>query len=103
MEKSGKKKLIISELAEEDLRDAKSYYESKRTGLGEELVEEVEITLNNIVANPKQFPIVKKDIRKGLVNRFPFAIYFVFKNYIINVLSIFHASRNPTVWKKRNE
>ncbi len=68
MEKKNKNELIISELAEKALKEAKDYYQSKRDGLGDELIEEVELTLSNIVSNPKQYPIVKRDIRKGLVD-----------------------------------
>ena len=93
--------LIISQLAEEDLKDAKEFYNSKKEGLGDELVSEIENTLKRIVDNPKQFPKVKKDIIKALTNRFSYGIFFVFKHYIINVLSIFHTSRNPDIWKKR--
>ena len=94
--------LIISQLAEEDLKDAKEFYNSKKEGLGDELVSEIDDKLKRIVNNPKQYPKVKKDIRKALTNRFSYGIYFVFKDYIINVLSIFHTSRNPDIWKRGN-
>ncbi len=95
--------LIISQLAEEDLKEAKEYYNSKKEGLGDEFVSEIEDTLKRIVLNPKQYPKVKKDIRKALTNKFPYGIFFVFKSYIINVLSVFHTSRNPDIWKRRNK
>ena len=95
--------LIISQLAEEDLKEAKEYYNSKKEGLGDEFVSEIEDTLKRITLNPKQYPKVKKDIRKALTNRFSYGIFFVFKNYIINVLSVFHTSRDPDIWKRRNK
>jgi len=79
----------------------KNFITLKKEGLGDEFVSEIEDTLKRIINNPKQYPKVKKDIRKALTNRFSYGIFFVFKNYIINVLSIFHTSRNPDIWKKR--
>jgi len=52
--------LIISQLAEEDLKDAKDYYNSKKEGLGNELIYDVEATLKKILLNPKRYPKVKK-------------------------------------------
>jgi len=94
-------KLIIGPFAEEDLKQAKEYYESQKEGLGDEFVDEVEKTTEKIVQNPLQFPKVKKDLRKASVQRFPFGILYVFKDSLINVLSIFHFSRNPKIWKSR--
>ncbi|MBN1252629.1 MAG: type II toxin-antitoxin system RelE/ParE family toxin, partial [Bacteroidales bacterium] len=88
-------KLIISTFAEEDLKEAKEYYNSKKEDLGDEFVEEVEKTLKRILLNLQQYPKVKKEIRKALTDKFPFIIFFVFKSFIVNVLAVFHTSRKP--------
>ena len=94
--------LIISSEDVEELNISIEFYKSKKENLDIEFVIEIEKTLDRIVANPEQFPKVKKTpIRKALVNRFPFGNYFAQKDSIINVLAIFNFSRNPKRLKKR--
>ena len=102
--KSQKKKfeLIISPEAEQELYVSKEFYEQKRKGLGDEFINEIDKTLNRIIANPEQFPKVKrKQSRKAIVNNFPFGIYFAVKDLIINVLAVFHFNRNLKQLNKR--
>ena len=91
-----KYKLIISPFAELDFEEAKSYYNIQREGLENEFIEELEDTLKRIKNNPKQYPKIRKKIRKAIVRRFPYGIFYVF-----NILAIFHFSRNPKIWKSR--
>jgi hypothetical protein len=94
--------IIISPEAENELNISKEFYESKQEGLGKDFVGEVDNTINRIAENPEQFPKVKqKQVRKANVNRFPFGIYFAVKDTIINILAVFHYSRNPKKLKKR--
>jgi len=51
--------------------------------------------------NPEIFQVIYKDIRRAVVQRFPFVIYYQIEEEIIVVLGIIHASRNPHDWKKR--
>jgi len=102
--KGNKKKyeIIISPEAESELIVSKEFYENKKEGLGKEFVQEIDKTIDKIVENPEQFPKVKrKQVRKANVNRFPFGVYFAVKDTIINILSVFHFSRNPKQLNKR--
>jgi len=94
-------KLLINPFAEKDIEDAKNYYDEQKEGLGEEFVQEVKKTVKRIKKNPFQFPKEKKEARKVRVDRFPFGIFFIEKDLIINVFSVFHFSRNPKTWENR--
>jgi len=41
------------------------------------------------------FRVVYKDVRRALVKRFPFAVYFREDSDVINIVSVFHTKRNP--------
>ncbi len=94
-------RLFINKFAEKDLEDSKKYYDEQREGLGTEFLLEVKETITKIEENPYQFQKVEKEARKASINRFPFGIFYIVKDLIINVFSIFHFSRNPETWKKR--
>lgn len=59
-----------------DLNLAVTYYDKQRPGLGDEFRTEVLTAIERIRGNPRQFPIVEKDIRRGFTHRFPYSILF---------------------------
>jgi plasmid stabilization system protein ParE len=51
--------------------------------------------------NPRQFPVVYKNVRRALLRRFPYTVLFVIENETLLVIAYFHASRNPSHWQRR--
>ncbi len=93
--------LFINKFAEEDLENSKKYYDNQQQGLGSDFLLEIKEVVLRIEKNPYQFSVIDKKARKVSLKRFPFAIFFVVEDNLINVFSIFHFSRNPDVWRKR--
>jgi len=56
--------VIVRPEAEDDLREAYSWYEDKRTGLGYDFLLQVDAGLNFIARNPNIHPIEYKETRK---------------------------------------
>jgi hypothetical protein len=53
-------------------------------------------------ADPRQFPVVYKRIRRALLRRFPYALMFVIEaDEALTVIACFHGSRDPAHWQKR--
>lgn len=98
-----KRILSIRPEAEQDLREALQWYETRRPGLGEDLILCVDASLKNLQENPQLFPTVLGEIRRCLVRRFPYAIFYIFNDKIINVIAFFHCNRNPKSWKDRSK
>ena len=94
-------RLIINPFAEQDILEARDWYNEQKENLGNELIQEIKQTVISIEVNPLQFPEVRKNIRRAIVNRFPYSIFFTVNTTVINVFALFHTSRNPKVWKKR--
>jgi plasmid stabilization system protein ParE len=93
--------IYIRSEAESDLEDAALWYQTQAAGLGYEFLDEVKKTLQIMADNPEIFQIIYKDVRRAVVQRFPFVIYYQVEEEIIVVFGIIHASRNPYDWKKR--
>ena len=94
-------KLLINPFAELELDEAKEWYNLQQNNLGERFVNEIDITVIRIRENPFQFPKEKKQIRKAVVNNFPYSILFNVADNLINIFAVFHSSRNPMIWRKR--
>ena len=93
--------LIIRPEAEEELDEAFTWYESHVPGLGSEFILCIDAVLNAVLRNPLQFPHVHRNIRRALPRRFPYEIFFILDKQRIVVLAVFHAKRNPDIWKQR--
>ena len=94
-------RLIINPFAEQDILDARDWYNEQKENLGNELIQEIKQTVSSIKDNPLKFPEIKKGIRRAIVSRFPYSIFFTLNAPIVNVFALFHTSRNPKVWTMR--
>ena len=74
----------------------------QREGLGENFIEAVQQVIDAIAKDPLRYPIVWNNVREGPLSDFPFAVYYRIKSNRIVIISIFHSSRDPTVWQSRN-
>ncbi len=72
-----KYKLILRQEAERDLAEAYRWYREIMPGLGSDFLEVVERALESIVENPVRFPVTYREVRRALMRRFPYGIFFV--------------------------
>lgn len=93
--------LLIRPEAEQDLRAAYAWYERQRPGLGEDFLSCLETALLKIQLHPRQFPMIHREIRRHLVRRFPYAIFYIPRPETISVLAILHCRRDPEAWLER--
>ena len=98
-----KYRVIVRPEAEDDLKEAYSWYEDKRTGLGYDFLLQVDAGLNFIAKTPTIHPIEYKGTRKHLVKRFPYKIIYLVQNEQIIILAVIHGRRSPVLIKKRTE
>jgi plasmid stabilization system protein ParE len=50
---------------------------------------------------PEMHPKVHEDYRRGLVRRFPYAIFYEYAGDAVTVYCIFHTARDPEKWRQR--
>ncbi|NLJ00848.1 MAG: type II toxin-antitoxin system RelE/ParE family toxin [Bacteroidales bacterium] len=88
-------RLIIKPRAENDLAEAITWYESRKSGLGKLFLDQVEKYLNYIRRNPFQYPSKRRPYREAFIKMFPYLIiYEVVENEVI-VYSVFNTYRDP--------
>jgi len=95
------KRVIVRPEAESDIEDTYQWYEAQRKGLGENFLLCVEEALSRVSRDPSIYLVVYKDIRRILIHRFPFGVFFIESESTISVLAVLHARRNPKTWKGR--
>lgn len=84
-----------------ELREAWSWYEDRREGLGDELLGCVEAAFASAQRAPQAHRLVEGRIRQVVVRRFPFLVLFTDYPEYIEVLAVFHTARDPNRWRGR--
>jgi toxin ParE1/3/4 len=77
------------------------WYEAIRAGLGIDLEAEVAAAVEAAAESPLRFPRMYKEVRCVRVHRFPISVFFLSESTRIVVLAVFHARRNPGIWRSR--
>lgn len=95
------RRLTILPQAELDIIDAIAWYEERRTGLGEEFLDEIDSVLQRVIKNPDQFPKIRNNIRRALPHRFPCSVYFAVTQDAVELIAVLHHHRDPRSWEKR--
>ena len=78
-------------------------YAQRRADLDIEFMESINDALSRIVRNPRLYPLVYRTLRRAVVPRFPFAIFYEVTSDEIQVVAVFHSRRDPEIWKSRVE
>jgi plasmid stabilization system protein ParE len=87
--------------AETELLQAIAYYEDYEVNLGYDFAVEVYSTIERIISFPNAWPILAQDVRRCLINRFPYGILYSVEDDEIFILAVMHMHRDPDYWKKR--
>ncbi len=94
-------RFLVEPEAERELDDAFQWYESRVRGLGTEFTRAVRAVFATIRRNPEQFARVRGEIRRALVRRFPYAIYYILDPELISVIACVHTRQHPRRWQSR--
>ena len=87
---------------EAELLEARDYYNERSPGLGTEFVDEFEKRVSTIIAMPERWMIVQRDVRRALMKRFPYVIYFrILSSDTIRVTVVKHERRHPSFGLRR--
>ncbi|MGH9324935.1 MAG: type II toxin-antitoxin system RelE/ParE family toxin [Vicinamibacteria bacterium] len=93
--------LIIRPAAAAEIDEAYLWYESQRTGLGEEFLVEVNGALDTIREMPELYAVVHRDTRRAMLVRFPYSLLYRLVNKQVIVVACFHGKRDPKGWQGR--
>jgi plasmid stabilization system protein ParE len=93
--------LVFRLEARNELDEAYSWYESQQPGLGDDFLEQVEEALDRTCQMPESYPAVYRDVRRSIVRRFPYTIYYRIVSSRVIITAVFHGRRDPKAWQAR--
>ncbi len=93
--------LLVSETAYEDAAVIFDWYETKLTGLGDRFINELEVAKADLLNNPLAFAKWNKSIRRMVMRKFPYKLFYKIYEDEILILAIIHARRSNRYLKRR--
>jgi len=86
----------------QEYTDAAQYYANISRSLANAFIAQIENGIKQILLYPQAWQPMENDVRRCLVKRFPFGIYYtVEEDNSIIIQAVMHLSREPGYWKVR--
>jgi len=84
-----------------EFHDSIKYYETQQKGLGKRFDSSIQKSINTILEFPNAFHKIDDNIRKYVVDKFPYNIYYLIEEDTIVILSIASQRKDPLYWIDR--
>jgi len=95
------KSVLFLRPAELEMLDAARYYELQASGLGGDFLDKIDSAVQDIGMHPERWPVVRFNIRRRLMHRFPYALLYRIDPEEIVIQAIMHLHRRPDYWMNR--
>jgi plasmid stabilization system protein ParE len=93
-------RLKFSSRALREIGEAQEWYELQNTGLGEEFIAAMELQLKRLEHTPLLYAEVIPGVRRSLLPRFPFGLFYTVRGDTVYILAVLHDARNPRRWPR---
>jgi plasmid stabilization system protein ParE len=80
---------------------AYQWYEQQRPGLGTDFLVQLDSVLARLQVLPEAHQVVYQDVRRALVRRFPYGVFYRVQTDRVEVIAVQHTSRDPGRWQSR--
>lgn len=95
---------IISDEALDDIKDISKWYETKAIFLGSKFLHEFyNVSITKICTKPDSFLKLRRNgsIRRHIMNRFPYKVFYDNSTDPIKIIAIIHTSRSSHYIRRR--
>lgn len=82
------------------LEDICVWYAQQEPGLELAFQEEFQQVVDRMSMFPEGFPVIHHEIRRALLRRFPYEVFYKTDGNVISVLGVLHAYRDPSEWPR---
>lgn len=91
----------FKEDAVRDLGDAFLWYELQNPGLGEQFLSALVLCIDSIREFPERNALVDEHLRRALLHRFPYGVFYEFRGESAVVIAVLHMAASPDKWGRR--
>jgi plasmid stabilization system protein ParE len=95
------KPVFLRRAAELDLVAIEDWYDGQEHGLGREFREAVDAAITRIADNPLAYPERYRGVRRALLRRFPYVLWYRPLDDVVVILACVHGRRDPRAIRAR--
>lgn len=93
--------VLFRDEANQDVHEARDWYETQQPGLGGKFVESLELVVTLIGTHPLACAVVYRGLRRALLPGFPYAVFYRVFPDCVRVIACLHQHRGPKALQKR--
>lgn len=93
--------VIVRPEAERDIRETRRWYFAVSQTLAEQFLEDVDHAIALSAENPRAFHVIHRSLRRVLLRKFPYALFFIAEELRVIVVGVLHQARHPRVAQRR--
>jgi plasmid stabilization system protein ParE len=93
--------VIVRPEAAREIQEAFDWYEGRGEGLGLEFLRAADACLSGVRRNPSAFQPVHDQVRRALLRKFPYALFYLLSDDTLVIIACFHVRRSPADWQRR--
>jgi plasmid stabilization system protein ParE len=88
----------LTERALQDLTRLREWYDRTDLTLGDRATDAIYDVITMTRQLPESFPQARAGVRAALCREFPYRVYFAVQAGRVDVLAVYHTSRDPERW-----
>jgi len=88
--------VYVRRAAELDVAKAQKWYEEQLVGLASDFHHEFSLVLARLAETPFIYPAVYRNIRRAVLHRFPFLVWYHVVGSVVTVLACTHGKADPS-------
>lgn len=85
--------LVVESSAARDIAAADAHY--AQFDKADAFLSAIDVVFEQLTSTPLMYPAVHGDVRRALLRRFPFSIFFIVEGPRVFVLAVHHQRRDP--------
>jgi toxin ParE1/3/4 len=94
-------RVIVRPAARAEMDEAHRWYSERSWQTAANFTDVLEAALAAIGRDPLRYALIHNDMRRYNMPPFPYGLYYTIESGDVVVLSCFHGSRDPAIWRKR--
>jgi plasmid stabilization system protein ParE len=91
--------LVVDPSAARDIAEARAYH--AQHGKVEAFIAGIDRAFAQIADRPLMYAVAYENVRRALLRRFPYSVFFVIEDDRVNILHVHHQRRDPASRPRR--